>query len=386
MFNMHKLRKNGELEKIEDVLRSIAKGDFNERILNIKSGSQFHDISHLINQIIDRSDAYIRETSASLEKVSENVFYRRISEVGMVGAFGEGARVCNEATSMMQDRVENFKTVVGHFEETTAQVVGSVSDVASKMNTRAGELQVTATQTNEQAINAATASEQASANVQTVAAASEELSQSIKEISSQMALSSSIADETVAETATAQDLIEELSASSTRIGEVVAMIEDIASQTNLLALNATIEAARAGDAGKGFAVVASEVKALATQTAGATEDISRQIDDIQLATRRTVDSMTKVSDKVGKMGEYTIAISAAVEEQNAATGEIARNIEQASAGSEEVSKSVNSVSQGAKRSTEASNSVRDEAGNLTEQSERLEREVDSFLQEVAKVI
>lgn len=386
MFNILTTRKSGELKKIEGVLKSITEGDFNERILDIKPGSELHDLSHLINQIIDRSDAYIRETSASLENVSRNIFYRRISEVGMVGAFGAGARTCNEAVEMMQERGENFKEVVNRFEETTSQVVGSVSDVASKMDIRAAELQATATQTNDQALTAASASEQSSSNVQTVAAASEELSQSIKEISSQMAQSNGIADETVNEAADAQTLIEELSASSSRIGEVIAIIEDIASQTNLLALNATIEAARAGDAGKGFAVVASEVKALAGQTAGATEDISRQVDEIQNATKRTVASMTRVSQKVAKMGEYTVAVAAAVEEQDAATGEIARNIEQAASGSDEVRKSIASVSLGAKKSTQASNSVREEASNLTEQSQRLDHEVETFLQEVAKII
>lgn len=164
------------------------------------------------------------------------------------------------------------------------------------------------------------------------------------------------------------------------------MIDDIASQTNLLALNATIEAARAGEAGKGFAVVASEVKALASQTTGATEDISRQIEDVQRATADTVESMAAVSRKVSEMGEYTLAISAAIEEQNSATEEIARNIEQAAWGTEEVNRNIISVTEGAQRSTAASGQVREEATTLNEQSQRLEKEVDYFLQEVAKVI
>lgn len=386
MFNIKRIGKSSELTKIEEACRAVAAGDFNIRILDIDTKSEYCEVSNLINRLIDRCDAYVRETSASLENVSQNIFYRRISEVGMVGAFKAAATTCNTAIAAMEERGENFKAAVKHFEVTAGEVVGSVSKAAEEMDARAVELQTTASETNEQAMSVSSASEQASSNVQTVAAAAEELSASIEEISRQVAQSNTVAEDTMKETAAAQTQITDLSESSTRIGEVIAMIDDIAAQTNLLALNATIEAARAGEAGKGFAVVASEVKALANQTASATEDISRQIKDVQRATGNTVESMALVSKKVGEMGEYTLAISAAIEEQNSATDEIARNIEQAARGTEDVNRNIGSVADGAKRSTAASAQVREEATTLNEQSQRLEKEVDYFLQEVAKVI
>lgn len=386
MFKFPKFFRSNDLSQIEDICRRVAEGDFNVRILNINPGSKYCDISNAINRLIDRSDAYVRETSASLDKVSQNIFYRRISKVGMTGAFKAGAQACNTATSMMEERGQNFRKVVKAFEDSTGKVIESVSKGAEELDAMAIELADTANATSDQSMSVSSASEQASSNVQSVAAAAEELTNAVSEIGSQVEQSSRLSESTVKETAAAQSRIGELTASSARIGEVVSLISEIASQTNLLALNATIEAARAGDAGKGFAVVASEVKALASQTSKATDDISRQIDEIQTATTNTVESMSRVSEKVGEMGDYTAAISVAVDQQNSATKEIAHSIDQAAAGTNEVTKSIASVSDGAKHSNLASGRVKNEASNLTDQSQRLGEEVTSFLEEVARVV
>src|SRR5262249_42483800 len=149
----------------------------------------------------------------------------------------------------------------------------------------------------------AAASEQAGANVQTVAAATEELVASIHEISNQVSHSSQIAAEAVAEAGRTDTTVQELAASAQKIGDVVRLIQDIASQTNLLALNATIEAARAGEAGKGFAVVASEVKALANQTSRATEEISAQVGEVQQATQGAVGAIEVIRRKIAELSQ-----------------------------------------------------------------------------------
>jgi methyl-accepting chemotaxis protein len=168
--------------------------------------------------------------------------------------------------------------------------------------------------------------------------------------------------------ASTNDKVEGLAKAATTIGDVVGLINDVASQTNLLALNATIEAARAGEAGKGFAVVASEVKNLATQTAKATEEISTQIAEIQAETNQSVDGIQGIGATIGRISEITTAIASAIEEQSAATAEIATNI----AG----------VTSAAAETGAAANQVLEAARALGLQSEELRVQVEGFLTEV----
>ena len=198
-------------------------------------------------------------------------------------------------------------------------MVGKVSSAATELQATAQSMTGTAGQATQHATSVAAAAEQASANVQTVAAASEELASSIAEISSQVAQSAKVAGKALEDARRTDAVVQALAEGAQKIGEVVGLINDIAGQTNLLALNATIEAARAGDAGKGFAVVASEVKNLATQTGKATDDIARQIAQIQTATKDAVVSIQGIGVTIGEISEIAAAIAAAVEEQGSAT-------------------------------------------------------------------
>jgi methyl-accepting chemotaxis protein len=173
-----------------------------------------------------------------------------------------------------------------------------------------------------------------------------------------------------------------LSQAASRIGDVVELINSIASQTNLLALNATIEAARAGDAGRGFAVVAAEVKALAQQTAKATEEIHQQIIGVQAATQESVGAIREIGDTIGKLSEISSTIAAAVEEQGTATQEIARNVQQAAHGTQQVSANISDVQQGASETGSASSQVLSAAQLLASDSSRLRLEVSKFLEAV----
>jgi methyl-accepting chemotaxis protein len=169
-----------------------------------------------------------------------------------------------------------------------------------------------------------------------------------------------------------------LAEAAQRIGAVVELSNTIAGQTNLLALNATIEAARAGDAGRGFAVVASEVKALAEQTAKATDEIGQQILAIQTATKQSVGSIEEIGTTIASVNEIATAIAAAVEEQGMATAEIARNIQEAARGTHDVSSNISGVSQAASETGQTAARLLSSANELSQQSEMLRTNVESF--------
>jgi methyl-accepting chemotaxis protein len=169
-----------------------------------------------------------------------------------------------------------------------------------------------------------------------------------------------------------------LAEAAQRIGAVVELINTIAGQTNLLALNATIEAAPAGDAGRGFAVVASEVKALAEQTAKATDEISQQILAIQTATRQSVSSIQEIGTTIASVNEIATAIAAAVEQQGMATAEIARNVQEAARGTHEVSSNIAGVSQAASGTDHTAARMLTAANEISQQSDMLRTSVEGF--------
>ena len=221
--------------------------------------------------------------------------------------------------------------------------------------------------------------EQSSANVQSAAAATEEMVSSVTEIGRQVQESQKVSDAAVAQAERTNVRITELSQSAVRIGEVVKMISAVAEQTNLLALNATIEAARAGEAGRGFAVVASEVKALAGQTAKATDEIGTQIAQMQSATQLSVSAIREISDTIGQISEISSSIAGAVEEQGAATQEIARNVQQAAQGASQVEGSIAEVNHGATETGSAAEQVHSSSRALRSESDHLKNAVEEFL-------
>jgi methyl-accepting chemotaxis protein len=265
------------------------------------------------------------------------------------------------------------------FNDGATSALAAVSTAASRMKGSAEKMAHVAAQAKEQTSAVASASAQAAENVQTVAAATEELSSSVAEISRQVAESSRIAAQAVEQVARSEVTVTELANAANRIGEVVGLINTIASQTNLLALNATIEAARAGEAGKGFAIVASEVKNLATQTARATEGITAQVTAIQGSTQEAVETIKGIGAIIDKMSEIATTVASAVEQQGAATAEIARNIQQAAAGTQNVSDNIVGVSTAANQSGETASDVLESSDGLAAESEALSNEVGRFL-------
>jgi methyl-accepting chemotaxis protein len=283
-----------------------------------------------------------------------------------------------EQRAAAQRRADMLK-LADQFQGTVGGIVDTVSTAATELEAAAGTLTSTAEVTQELSGIVASASEEASTNVQSVASASEEMTSSVNEISRQVQESSRIAGEAVAQAKKTDSRINALSQAAGRIGDVVKLITAIAEQTNLLALNATIEAARAGEAGRGFAVVASEVKALASQTAKATEEIGTQIGAMQAATGESVSAIKEIGGTIGRISEIASTIAAAVEEQGAATSEIARNVERAAHGTAQVAAKITDVNRGAGETGSASAQVLASAQSLSRDSNHLKSEVDQFL-------
>jgi methyl-accepting chemotaxis protein len=282
-----------------------------------------------------------------------------------------------------EERRQTARRLAGNFQQSIGSVAEALSGSIAEMRKAADQLSAAADDTEAKCAVAVSGAEATSQNVGTVAAAAEELSASVSEITRQVSDSAQFASNAAAGSERSNQRIAVLSEAVTRIGQVAQLISEIASQTNLLALNATIEAARAGEAGKGFAVVASEVKSLATQTGKATEDISQQISAVQDATSGTVEALKEIVGKIQDIHGLSAAISASVEEQQAATAEIARSAQGAAGSTQQVYNSVREITGSAALTRDVAASIQRQSGQLQSETDRFRSEVANFLSNLA---
>jgi methyl-accepting chemotaxis protein len=359
--------KNGHQQAIKraaSVCRAVANGDFEQRIIGISDDETTAELENSINLMIDRTDAYLRETQACFDYVSQNKHFRLISEKGMTGSFRNASRSVNSTIHGIKKRHDGFTDLAAQLEAELSDVVSSVSDTISTLRSAADRVDSHSTMANQECLTVASGAEEASTNMQSVATSAEELTSSINEINRQVDTSAELAFGAVDKSQAMNKTISSLSDFSKKIGAVVDLINAIADQTNLLALNATIEAARAGEAGKGFAIVAQEVKSLAGQTAAATESIGSQIHELQNTTQAAVSANEDISAAISQINESCSSISVSVSEQSEATNEIARNVEEAALGTTEVTSGVTHVQS-------ATDQTRDTALEVVQASESL---------------
>jgi methyl-accepting chemotaxis protein len=381
----------------------------------IKKGQKAHMMDHLFaGTFSDEYFASVVKAAQSRERVgieprwylgSYSIFMQRVNDIAVIAyrkkpeklAYVLGA--INRAVMLDVDLAISVYLEATHdtaakdlhrhasdFERNVSGMVGVVATAATQLEATAQAMAGGAEQASRDSAAVASAAEEASTSVETVAAAAEELSASIREIGRQVNQSSEIARSAVDEASRTNGLVQGLAEAAGKIGDVVKLINNIASQTNLLALNATIEAARAGEAGKGFAVVAGEVKNLANQTAKATDEISAQIAAVQGATKEAVHAIQGIAGTIDRINEIAAAITAAVEQQGAATQEIAQNVQQAAQATGVVTSTIVSVNTDVGKTGDAARLLLSSAGELSGHADQLSSQVNQFLAVIRKEV
>ncbi|GGB48478.1 methyl-accepting chemotaxis protein [Roseibium aquae] len=346
---------SGRLSRLAEQMRRLASGD-----TQIDSGDQ-----NRRDEIGDMARAFHVFKTNALERVALE-------------------RRAVEERDRERQRQTHMEHVIRNFSGSLETATGQVSEQAHALLDTSKRLNTAAETATGHAVNADQATGSAASGVETAAAAAEQLAISITGIADQTQKAQDRMRSAALRSQASNEQVRLLTSSVDRIGAVVKLISDIAQQTNLLALNATIEAARAGEAGRGFAVVANEVKALASQTARATDEISSQIADIQTSTHTTVASIEEVSHAVEDIQQLTIGIAEAIEQQKNATREIAESVSSASAGAATVLTSVQSVTGAITTTNEEANTVRNAASVLTTATRNMADEVDTFLKKVSE--
>ena len=365
-----------------EVMTIAARGNLNERALHVHGNDAAAEMLRDINRLLDRTESFGREAYAAMQYASKGRYFRRIVMTGMTGDFATYSQEINRAVQHMDSRNRSFVEGATALGDEIRRVAQAVSNNAGELEAASQDMNDIASTTSQQSTSAASAAEQVSANVGTVAAATSQVSGAVNEIAAGVARTASLARESVGEIQQADGTIRSLLEASEQIGEIVGLINSIASQTNLLALNATIEAARAGEAGKGFAVVASEVKSLANQTAKATEDIGQQIDRVRTVTRDAADAINAIGARIRDIDSIAVGIAGAAEQQSAAIGEISRSIREAATGVGTVAEAVAQVAGGAAQAGSASHRLHGTASDLAGRAGELNRDIEGFVERV----
>lgn len=368
------------LANITEAMRRVSNNDLTSDIPYTDRTDEMGDMGQAL--------AYFRDEMKRSEQLTSEREAEQKTQMARAEALAEEERQQREREAEEAQRRDaeaaKLEVLVADFDKAISGAIQQLDDDAQQMKSTAGGMVVVADDTRNQASSVSTAAGDMQSNIATMASAIEEFAASIREVSSQIQSAGKMSSHAVSVAASGSSAITELSTASGKIEDVVKLINDIAEQTNLLALNATIEAARAGDAGKGFAVVASEVKSLASQTAKATEDITRQIEEMQSLTHDAVGAMQAIDKEVGSLNQVTLQVSTAIEEQEAVTSEISRSVQFAAEKTQNVADEIEAVKDGANKTGEASGSVQKVATELEQLSATITNSVNQFLTSVRR--
>ena len=369
-----------------DVCQRAAHGDLESRVLGIDVDGELGEMLHAINHLLDMTDAFVRESGAALAHASEDKYFRRVLENGLLGSFRRTSTTINRASAAMKAKNDALALARRHQLELASEFERNVQSVVESVVAASGELESAATtlggsvaRTTEETDRVRGAAREVHENMHSIASAAEELSASIREISGQVRTSNDVVHEAMTQSNDSSQRVRALTQSSDRIGSVVDVIAKVAAQTNLLALNAAIEAARAGEVGRGFAVVASEVKNLSSQTGAATNEIASQIQGVRSATGTVATAIGTVGTTLGRVQEIAASIGTAIEAQDVVTRDVSRSTLQASEGARLVTEGIEVVGEAAVAARGASRKVETSATQLSGLAAELRGQVDAFL-------
>ncbi len=366
------------LSRLHAVMGKLVEGDLETTVPHTSYGSEIGAMAKAISSFREAAIEQVRlealaekaraEKEARDKEDAERAIERQKREAERAKQAEIRSKRLGELIELFDNRAGEALKIMGSTSGELEKTALSMSDVASQTESQSGTV--------------VSASDETSHSVQTVATAVEEMSASAAEIGRQMQQSSDITLSAVTKAEQAMSVVDSLTETSQHIGDMVSMIQEIAEKTNLLALNATIEAARAGDMGRGFAVVASEVKALAEQTTSATDAIGGQVTSIQSVSKDVAVTVSEMKDVILQTEEIATAVSAAVEEQNAATSEISRSVQEAAKGTQQVSAQMVEVQKGAVETKGASSQVLSSSKDLASSGTHLKEVISEFLKDV----
>ena len=371
------------IARAADICEAAARGDLEQRAVFAPVDGEMGRLLHAINAMLDMTDAFVRESGASLEHAAQGKFFRRVLPRGMHGCFERGATIINRATEQMAVQARALK----QSEERRAAMGAELAEAIETLASSATEMRVTAetlaTASNEaadQTVAATAASQRTSANVTQVSESATQLRAESAEVDRTTRECLELANEASREATDAGPVVENLGAVSRRVSGVVKMVSEIARQTNLLALNASIEAARAGEAGRGFAVVAAEVKDLARTTATATEEIGTEITQMEAAATRVSATLDSICKRIQGVDRLSGVIAQSVERQLSSAVSIANNVHEAVEATQAAGASMRLVSQAVDQTDTCAAQLLAAADELSRQSERLQADSAKYLQ------
>jgi methyl-accepting chemotaxis protein len=371
------------IQGIADTTSKLANGERDLDLAELERNDELGaivDALHVFRDNLEQSSKLEAEQQVLQEKALADEERQRV--VAREREEQERQRDIERAQQTEEERRQSMNKLAHDFDASLNVSVSRAMSATDEVQQHADDLQERAKDNVDLSHEILHGTQAVSGNIQAAASATEELQQSINEIARQTESASSSVNSAVKQSGQASNLVNNLAESADEIAQIIALINDIAEQTNLLALNATIEAARAGDAGKGFAVVASEVKNLATQTAQATQNISDKVNSIQSNTKGVVTAITETTGMIDDIESVTTTITSAVNEQLAATSEIARTVAEAAGGTITFGTQVEDLNKAAERNGTAASTMLDNVSLLRASLGQLEKGANTFVNQM----